>query len=141
MKTPLHLWIFGGLSLFWNIIGAGDYTLTQSENALYLAQFTPEHRTYFKDFPLWMDTSWAIAVWFAVLGSILLLSRKKFAPMAFAIAILATLVSALYSFGLAEVTMTEVVGTEAIWFTLLILVIAVAQWVYARAMRQAGYLR
>ncbi|MGC1488071.1 MAG: hypothetical protein WA784_09825, partial [Albidovulum sp.] len=72
---------------------------------------------------------------------ILLLSRKKFAPMAFAIAILATLVSALYSFGLAEVTMTEVVGTEAIWFTLLILVIAVAQWVYARAMRQAGYLR
>jgi hypothetical protein len=140
MKPPLHLWIFGGLSFFWNLVGVADHALTQTRNKVYMAQFTPEQAAYFQSFPTWVNTTWAIAVWAAFLGAVLLLLRKRLAPLLFALALLATGLTALYNFVLADVKMTAIAGQGALWFTLLILVITLAQWAYARAMRQARYL-
>jgi hypothetical protein len=141
MKTPLHLWIFGGLSFFWNLVGVADFTLTQTRNRVYMAQFTPEQAAYFETFPTWVNLSWAIAVWAAFLGAILLLLRKRLAPICFAISLIATAATAFQNFVLAKPTMTQIAGQGALWFSLLILVITCAQWLYARAMRQARYLR
>ena len=81
--TPWHLWAVGMLALLWNGFGGYDYVMTQTNNAAYLAQFTPEQRAYFDSFPMWMEAIWAIGVWGGVLGSVLLLMRSKWAFHAF----------------------------------------------------------
>ncbi len=52
MKTPLHLWIVGVLSLLWNAFGAYDHVMTQFRNAQYLSVFTPEQMAYFDNAPV-----------------------------------------------------------------------------------------
>jgi hypothetical protein len=140
MKAPFHLWFVGISSLLWNLVGAGDYTLTQFRHPAYMAQFTPEQVAYFQSFPTWVVASWATAVWAGVLGSVLLLMRSRLAALAFAVSLLGMIAAFTHNFGLAEVRMTDIAGPEALWFSLLILVIGVAEWLYARWMRQTGYL-
>ncbi len=140
MKTPLHLWIIGGLTLFWNLVGAADYTLTQMKAPFYLAQFTPEQAAYFDSFPTWVQASWATAVWFAVLGSLLLLLRHGAAVLVFAIAFVAMVATAVHNFALGEVRLNDIAGPNAIWFSLAIFLIGGCEWAYARRMRQIGIL-
>lgn len=40
VKTPLHLWIVGGVSLLWNSFGAADYLRTQLQVEAYMSQFS-----------------------------------------------------------------------------------------------------
>lgn len=140
MKTPWHLWAIGVVTLFWNAMGALDYTMTQLQNEAYLANFSTEERAWFQSFPAWVEATWAIAVWFAVAGSILLLARKRIAVPVLGISLISMVTNAIHNFVLADVTMPEVVGAEAVWFTLAIFVIALATWLYARQMRQVGVL-
>src|SRR5690606_15098922 len=118
-----------------------DYTLTQLGNERYLSQFTPEQRSYFESFPTWVEASWAIAIWSAVAGSVLLLLRQRLAAPAFALSLVAMIATALHNFGLADVKMSEIAGPGAIWFSLAILVVGVLSWLYARAMRARGHLQ
>ena len=74
--TPRHLWIVGALSLLWNCIGAADYTMTQTRNSAWLQGITAEQLAYLHDFPTWAVSAWALGVWGALAGSILLLLRS-----------------------------------------------------------------
>jgi hypothetical protein len=140
MKTPWHLWVIGIVTLLWNAMGALDYTMTQLQNETYLAGFTAEERAYFQSFPVWVEAVWAIAVWFALAGSALLLMRMRIAAGMFGISLIAMIVTAIHNFGLAEVKMHEIVGAEAVWFTLAIFLVALGSWIYARRMRQRAVL-
>ncbi len=84
---------------------------------------------------------WAIEVWGAVLGSVLLLLRSGYAVLVFALSLLGLIGSLLYGFVLADVSYPEIVVTGGMWFTLAIAVVAVLVLIYARAMRQRGVLR
>ena len=141
MKTPWHLWVVGGITLLFNSGGAFDYVMTQTRNAAYMAQFSDLERAYFEEFPAWVVACWSIAVWVAVLGSVLLLLRKRWAVGAFALSLVAMAVTMVHNFGLAELKMHHVVGQEAIWFSAFIAVVTVATFAYARAMAQRGVLR
>ena len=88
MKTPLHLWIVGVLSLLWNAFGAYDHVMTQFRNAQYLSVFTPEQMAYFDNATVWFDAVWATGVWFSVLGAILLLLRSRLARLAIGVSLL-----------------------------------------------------
>jgi hypothetical protein len=101
-KTPIHLWIVGGLATLWNAFGCFDYVMTQTENADYLAQFTEAQRAYFQSFPAWMEAFWAIGVWGGLLGSLLLLIRSRFAVHAYALSLLGLLVGTIYQYGMAD---------------------------------------
>jgi len=46
---------------------------TKTHNASYLAAMTPAQRTWLAGYPVWMEAAWALGVWGALLGSILLL--------------------------------------------------------------------
>ncbi|MCY1127067.1 hypothetical protein OU426_09385 [Frigidibacter sp. RF13] len=136
MRAPLHLWLIGGLTLFWNLVGAADYTFTQMNAAFYMAQFTPEQLAWFHSFPAWVEGAWAIAVWFSVLGSLLLLFRKGAAVFAFALSLAAMVVTGIYNFFVMSPALHEVSGEGAVAFSLAILVIGLCEWLYARRMRQ-----
>ena len=140
MKAPWHLWVIGIVTLIWNGFGAADYTMTQYEYEPYMAQFTDDQRTYFNSFPAWVQAAWALAVWLSLAGSLALLMRSRLAGVFFGLALICMAGSFTHNFFLAEVTMPEVVGSEAIWFTLVIVVVAVLLWLYARHMRVRGVL-
>lgn len=117
VKTPVHLWIAGGLSLLWNAIASFDYTMTQTNNAAYLAALSPEQRAYFDSVPAWIDAAWG----FGVLGGLFVLT--------------------LWQLVLADVKASDVMPEGGDYFTIVIWAIAIALLVYARAQRAKGVLR
>lgn len=141
IKTPTSLWIVGGLALVWNGFGALDYVMTQTRNPAYLAQFTPEQRAYFDSFPAFMEAAWAIGIWGAVAGSLLLLLRSRHAVTAFGASLIGLLVSTIWQFGLSGADMGKIFGTGPLLMTCFIWVVAIALFVYARRQRSAAILR
>jgi hypothetical protein len=138
VKTPVHLWIVGILSILWNAVGAFDYVATQSRLESYISQFTPEQLEYFYAFPAWMDSAWAVGVWGSVLGSIFLLLRKSWAVWLFGASILGLAVSTVYNFILSDGM--AVMGSGAAIFTSVIWAIVLLLFFYARAMAKRGVL-
>ena len=137
-STPWHLWAVGLIGLLWNGYGGYDYVMTQTNNAAYLAQFTPEQRAYFDSFPMWMEVVWAVGVWGAVLGSVLLLLRSKWAFHAFLASLIAFAASVVYgqtSGGAA------VMGTTGMVFSAAIFLLGLGFVMYSRMMTRKGVLR
>ena len=137
-STPGHLWAVGLVALLWNGYGGYDYVMTQTNNAAYLAQFTPEQRAYFDSFPMWMEVVWAVGVWGAVLGSVLLLLRSKWAFHAFLASLIAFAASVVYgqtSGGAA------VMGTTGMVFSAAIFLLGLGFVMYSRMMTRKGVLR
>jgi hypothetical protein len=139
VKTPVHLWIVGILSILWNAVGAFDYVATQSRLESYMSQFTPEQLEYFYSFPTWMDSAWAVGVWGSLLGSIFLLMRKSWAVWLFGASMLGLAVSTIYNFILSDGM--AVMGSGAAIFTAVIWAIVLLLFFYARAMVKSGVLR
>ena len=138
VKTPKLFWIIAILSLLWNLVGAFDYTMTQTRNQAYLDNFSQEQLDYYLGFPTWVIFFWALAIWSSVAGSILLLLRKAWAVPVFLVSLVSMVINAIYNYGLSDGM--AVAGTGGFIFTLVIFVIALGLWLYARAMRKRGIL-
>lgn len=141
MKTPLHLWIIGVVSLIWNAGGAYDYLMSQLKNEAYLAILTEPQRAFLDGVPLWFEASWAVGVWFSVLGSILLLCRSRLARTCFGFSLLGLAVSSVYSYAIATPSTIEISGTAALLFTAAIIIVLILLYLYARLMTRRGVLR
>ena len=139
-NTPVHLWIVGVLATVWNAFGCFDYVMTQTNNADYMAMFTEAQRAYFESFPAWMEGAWAVGVWGALLGSLLLLIRSKFAVTAYGLSLLGLLVGTVYQYGMSEMP-AEMRAPLMLGISALIWVIAIFLLWYAVRMRQRGVLR
>ncbi|MEE4273872.1 MAG: hypothetical protein V2I67_19500 [Thermoanaerobaculales bacterium] len=139
VRTPIHLWIVGVISLLWNFVGVFDYLATQFKLEFYLSQFTPEQIAYYQSFPAWGVAGWAFGVWGAFAGSILLLFRCRWAVCAFGVSILGMVVSTICSFGFSNGL--EMMGPGSAVFMAVIWIIAFALFFYALSMRKRGVLR
>ena len=139
-NTPRHLWVVGVLALLWNSGGVFDFIMTNTHNEEYMSQFTAEQIEYFYSFPGWFTVAWAIAVFGAVTGAILLLLRKALAEKVFLISLIGLAITTVYSFGFSNGM--EVIGdTFNLVFSAVIVVISVALYVYARKQAANGVLR
>jgi hypothetical protein len=137
-QTPWHLWAIGIVAVMWNGFGAYDYLATVIPIESYMQRFTPEQRAYFESFPVWAVSAWAIAIWSSVLGSLALLIRKRWAVWLFGLALVAMVVSYVYTMGISDGM--EMMGTAAFVMTLIIFVIAIGLFLYSRAMASRGVL-
>ena len=138
-KAPRHFWIVSVLSLLWNAMGAFDYSATQLQLDWYMSAFTPEQLEYFYSFPAWAVACWAIGVWGALLGSIALLLRQRWAVWAFGASILGMVLTSIYNFGLTDGI--RLMGPGAIAITAVIWAVALFLFFYARAMAKRAVLR
>jgi hypothetical protein len=137
-RTPWHLWVVGILVLLWDVVGAYDYLMTQTENESYMSRFTPEQLEYFYGFPTWVVAFWALAVWGGLVGAILLLLRKRLAAPVLLVSFVSMVVTSIYNFVLSEGV--EVMGTTGAVFSAVIFVVALGVWLYARTMATKGVL-
>ena len=140
VRTPVHLWIVGVLATLWNAFGCYDYVMTQTANATYMAMFTEAQRAYFQSFPAWMEAAWAVGVWGALLGSLLLLVRSRHAVLAFGLSLIGLLIGSIYQYGLADMP-EDMMTPTMLGVSALIWLIAIGLLVYAMRMRRSGVLR
>ena len=140
-KTPWHLWLVGGLSLLWNLIGAMDFFMTQTRNEAYLKAFTPEQLAYFHGFPLWVVAAWALGTWGSALGSLLILLRRSVTVPVFGASLVGFVLTCLYTYALSDGQKVMHGGAGAVIFSTVIGVIIMLLFVYARAMHRRGVLR
>lgn len=98
--TPWHVWVVGVVALLWNGFGGYDYLMSQLQGVAYYQQvgMSEAEIAYMAAYPTWMHGVWALGVWSAVAGSILLLLRSRFTVHLFALSLLGIVGSNGYAF-------------------------------------------
>ncbi|MEN3972221.1 hypothetical protein WJS89_06025 [Sphingomicrobium sp. XHP0235] len=114
--------------------------MTQTRNASYMGQFSEEQLAYFYGFPAWMEAFWALGVWGAVAGSILLLARSRFALHAFIVSLVGLVGSSVYSFFLSGMP-SDMNTIKYMAFIIAIFAVTIALIIYARRMTAHDVLR
>jgi len=145
-RAPAHLWIVAILSLLWNCFGAYDYTMTKARGAEYIATTMPgvdanAALAWINDMPMYAQVGWAVGVWLGLLGSILLLIRSRWAVWAFGLSLLGAVLSLGYQMFLAPPIPGAAQSPMMKVMPAVILVIAVALFLYARAQEKKAVLR
>lgn len=141
VEVPRSLWIVGLISLLWNLYGAYDYTMSKTGGDAYLKSvgMTDAQIAYFHAMPTWMTIPWALGVWGAVAGSLLLLLRSRWAPTAFLVSLGGLVVSLVYNYALSDGLAVN--GQQSlIMYGVILAGCLVFLW-FANRMAKAGVLR
>ncbi|WP_310468628.1 hypothetical protein [Sphingomonas sp.] len=144
-QVPVHLWIVGALSTLWSGFGCFDYWKTRMRDTEYLAGMMPTVDpnavlAWIDAFPMWAQFGWGLGVWGGLVASVLLLMRHRWAVWAFA----ASLLGAILGLGYQALGAPPLAGAEDPMYQVMpyvIILIAAALFLYARAMEQRGVLR
>lgn len=139
-RAPWHLWVIGVIALLWNMMGPFDYLMTQTKNEAYMGKFTPEQLEFYYSLPTWVISSWAIAVWFGLLGSILLLLRRGLASWVFAISFVAMVMTTIHNYLFCN-AMEAMGGAGSLVFSAVIFVVALGLMIYSFKLKKSGILR
>ena len=139
-RTPVHLWVAGVVSTLWNAMGVTDYVMTQTRNAAWMAQMSPDQIAWFDRAPFIAHASWAFGVWGALAGSLLLLARSRHAVIAFILSLAGLAVNTGYQLT-APMPSGHMDSAGMLAFHAAIWAVAIALLVYALRMRRRGVLR
>jgi hypothetical protein len=134
-STPWHLWLVGSLSLVWNAFGGFDWTMSHVRGEAYFRQagMNEAQIAAFRAYPAWMELFWALGVWGAVIGSLLLLARSRRAQPVLAASLAGAAMNLLYAAALAH---PPNIGP----ITVVITIVAALLAGYARVMARRGVL-
>jgi hypothetical protein len=135
-KTPWHLWAVAGMALVWN--AAGAYTIMMAQ-AGKLSDLEPGEAAYYAAQPLWFVVVTDIALIAAIGAAVALLLRKKMAVWMFALSLSAIVVTNSYE--LAVATSRVLFSRGALVVTIIIVLIAVFEVVYAWALTRRAVLQ
>lgn len=136
VHTPWHLWVTGVVTLMFNALGITSYVMTKLDLLDHTAM-TPAQIAFMQTYPAWATAVWAMGVWGAFAGSVLLLLRSRWAVAAMVVAMIG-----LIGVTIAEVAVLDVPAQmrtpmglrAAIWGSTLFLL------AYSRAMARARVL-
>jgi hypothetical protein len=141
-RAPMHVWIVGGLATLWNAIGAIGYYVSRAHNVELMGKMAPgiDPQTafaYADAMPIWASFGWGLGVWMGLLGSVLLLVRSRWSVYAFGLSLIGMALSFSYQFMVTR----PPVGMDGKLMPMLVVVIGVFLFLYARAMAKKGILR
>lgn len=102
-KRPWHLWAVGALGLLWNSYGGYDFTMSLAKGEAYYREvgMSDAQIAHMAAYPAWMIVVWAVGVWGAVLGSLLVLARSRWAVEVFSASLAGFLMSLVYGYVIA----------------------------------------
>jgi hypothetical protein len=135
-RTPWHLWAVAILTLLWN--GSGAVTIVMAQ-AGRLPGLSADEAAWYAAQPLWLVISTDIAIFAPIAAAIALLVRSQLAVWLFALSLALIFVNNIYE--LATGASRALVNPGALIVTAIIVVIAILQFVYSKAMRNRGVLR
>ena len=139
-KTPMHLWVVGGLSLLWNGLGCIDYLMTETANRTYLARMPADQIAYMHALPAWLTGMWAIGVWGGLAGSILLLMRSRHSVVLFALSFIGAVIGLGYQVFLTDMPLSMRAGLMGMMPWVIVIITVSLLW-YSWAEKDKGDLR
>lgn len=139
-KTPVHLWVVGGLSLLWNGLGCIDYLMTETANRTYLARMPADQIAYMHALPAWLTGAWAIGVWGGLAGSILLLMRSRHSVVLFALSFVGAVIGLGYQVFLTDMPLSMRAGLMGMMPWVIVIITVSLLW-YSWAEKDKGDLR
>lgn len=139
MENPAPRWlIWAGIAfLLWNLMGIGAFASQWSMSDAAIAALPQVQRDLWVSMPGWAWAAYAIGVGVGTLGAIGLLLRKWWAPLAFALSLIAVLVQFSYPFLFAQQAQADM---AMLAFPIFIVVMAIIQWQLSRAWQRKGWL-
>ena len=111
-KPATSFWVIGVLALIWNALGVMAYLGQKLMTDEMKAMIPADQLEIIENTPAWATAAFAIAVWFGLLGCIVLLMRKKIAKLLFIISLVGVLVQLVYNLFLTNAM--EVYGTQSL---------------------------
>lgn len=144
VRTPIHVWIVGVLSLLWGCFGGYDYTMTRIRNTDYIASSMPgvDPRValaWVDSMPMYAQFGWGLGVWMGLLGAVLLLIRSRWAVWALGLSLAGAVLSLGYQLLLAP-PLPGATTTMSRTLPIIIIAVALGLFLYARAMEKKGVL-
>ncbi len=139
-KPPVWFWIAVGLLLLWEAAGVFAFYAHVSINAAALEAMPAYDRQLYLGLPAWYNWVFAFAVWPALLGSIAMVMRSRFARPLFVVSLIAVIVQFGWLFGGTDLIAAKG-AVETVPFPFVIFVLAVVQvWLAGVAIKR-GWLR
>ena len=133
---PRWYWIAAVASLLFMAVGCWGYLVDVTTDP---ATLPIDQRNMVMARPIWQVGAYAMAVWVGLLGTLLLLARRKASePL-----LLVSLVAAAFTF-LPYLTVPDIrdnISTNDIAAAVIVLLITGTIWSFARHSRQRGWLR
>lgn len=138
-KPPVWFWVASVLALLWNLMGVGAY-LAQAFMTPEALQALPEdQQQLIASTPVWATAAFAIAVWGGLLGSLMLLLRKKLAYTVLIISFVGVLIQMFHSFFISN--SIEVYGPGGLVMPIMILLFGIFLIVLAKRATVNGWLK
>jgi hypothetical protein len=131
-RTPLWYWATAGVGLIWNAYGTWQFalSLTATPESLIASGLTPEQAQVMTTYPAWMTLAFALGVLGGLVGSVLLLLRKRAA-----LPILVASTAAYIVLYIGDITQGVFAAMGAPQVIILTLVVAIAAGLLALAAR------
>ena len=134
-KAPWHLWAVGVVALLWNAAGAATIWMAQAGT---LPDLDPGEAEYYAAQPAWFVAVTDVALVAAIVAALALLARKRLAVPMFALSLAAIVVT--NSYDLAAGTSRVFGNRAALLVTAIIVILAVLQFAYSRALHRRAVI-
>jgi hypothetical protein len=135
--APRWLTWVGVLFLLWNLMGIAAFVSQWTMSAADIAALPQSQRDLWVSMPGWAWGAYAIGVGVGTLGSIGLILRKWWPPLAFAISLIAVLIQFSYPFLIAQGAQSDM---RMLAFPMFIVVLGILQWQLSRHWQRRGWL-
>ena len=137
-KPSKGFWIVGAIALAWNLVGVATFIGQVTMSPATLAALPPGQQALYAQMPAWIEACYAAAVFGGTLGALALLMRKRIAMALF----LLSAIGAVLQFGgvFALTDAYRVLGPSSVVMPIVIVVVCVALWLYARRCTARGWL-
>ena len=137
-RAPRGHVIIAVIAILWSLAGVAAFIGQETMSAETIAALPADQRELWTNQPLWAIVAYSVAVFAQLAGAVALLLRRRIASPLFVAAIVAVLVQFSYPFLIAKALSLTDPAKSA--FPLVILLIAVALFFYARWATKAGLL-
>lgn len=137
-KPNTGFWIVAVISLLWNLMGVFQFSVSTFMKEMMEGNYSEAELELANALPTWYTVIFGIAVFSGLLGSIVLLLRKKVAIPLFGISLLTVLVVMGYWLFATEVM--AVVGVEAAIMPMLVIAFAIFIYFYSKGCKQKGWI-
>lgn len=137
-KAPTFFWIISSIALLWNLIGCAAYLGMQMMPPELLETMPEAERTLMETTPIWVTAAFAVAVWFGLLGSILLLLRKALSQTVFVISLLGIIVQQIWNFTNGQ--SLEVFGIEQVIMPIAVVLIGLYLIIFAKKAKANNWI-
>jgi hypothetical protein len=136
--VPKSFWVIAVLAFVWNLIGVMAYIMQVNMTPEVIALLPEAEQALYANVPAWATGAFAIAVFGGLLGSLLLLFRKRLAISVFILSLIGVIVQMAYNIFLSK--SIEVYGPGGMIMPVMVIVIAVALVWYARKASSRNWL-